>query len=86
MDNPFDRTLHVGAPGRRYLAVTPNDATNLTDVATSLYVETGGTVTFTAVSGDTCTVTVPDFGWIFCGVIRVHDTGTTASGIHAITH
>lgn len=86
MTNPFDRTLHVGAPGRVYLAVTPNDTNDLTEIATSLYVETGGAVRFLSVKGDECTVTVPDFGWIFCGATRVFSTGTTASGIHAIAH
>ncbi|WP_417268640.1 spike base protein, RCAP_Rcc01079 family [Celeribacter baekdonensis] len=86
MTNPFDRTLHVGAPGRRYLPVSPHDSTDLEKIGTSLYVESGGVVQFKSVSGDDCTVTVPDHGWIFCGVTRVYATGTTASGIHAIVH
>lgn len=86
MSNPFDRTLHVGAPGRHYLFVTPDDGADIEKVATSLYVETGGSVHFVSVSGGSCTVTVPDHGWIFCGATRVYATGTTASGIHAIVH
>lgn len=86
MINPFDRILHVGAPGRRYLPVTPDDSVALEAIATSLYVENGGVVKFVSVSGDDCTVNVPDHGWIFCGATRVYATGTTASGIHAVTH
>lgn len=86
MHNPFDRTLHVGAPGRNYLAVVPNDANDLSHIATSLYIEGAGAVRFRSVSGDDCTVNVPASGWIFCGVVRVYATGTDATGIHAITH
>ncbi|MBI1417056.1 MAG: hypothetical protein GC146_07535 [Limimaricola sp.] len=86
MSNPFDRVLQVGAPGRSYRPVTPNDDTDLDKIATSLFVETAGTIVFISVSGDTCTVNVPDYGWVFCGVTRVLATGTTAVGIHSITH
>lgn len=86
MHNPFERALHVGAPGRNYLAVTPNDGADLPAISTSFYVETAGVVRFKSVSGETCTVKVGDYGWIFCGAVRVFATGTTATGIHAITH
>ena len=85
MPNPFtNRSNALSGPGVDYAPVTPNDTTDLADVAVSLYVETGGTVVFDSVKGQTRTVTVPDFGWIICGTRRVRATGTSASGIHAV--
>lgn len=86
MKNPFEnRQPSLAGPGHDYLPVTPDDATDLSEVAVALYVETGGAVAITTINGTTRTVTVPDFGWILCGVSRVLATGTTAAGIHAIT-
>lgn len=86
MANPFDnRQLTLSGPGRDYLPVTPDDAIDLPEVAVALYVETGGAVSFVSVSGQSRTVTVSDFGWVLCGVRRVLQAGTTASGIHGIT-
>lgn len=85
MTNPFSRRASsLSGPGIDYVPVTPNDATDLQDVAASLYVETGGTVSFVTVKGATRTVKVADYGWIVCGATRVRATGTTASGIHAV--
>ncbi|WP_114286429.1 spike base protein, RCAP_Rcc01079 family [Candidatus Halocynthiibacter alkanivorans] len=85
MSNPFDnRTASLAGPGRDYVPVTPDDATDLSDVAISLYMETGGAVSFISVAGQSRTVLVADFGWIVCGVQRVLATGTTATGIHAV--
>ncbi|MBD3626469.1 MAG: hypothetical protein HUJ24_14085 [Rhodobacteraceae bacterium] len=85
MTNPFSRRASsLSGPGVDYVPVTPDDATDLTDVAASLYVEGGGAVTFTTVKGPVRTVTVPDHGWVVCGAVRVHATGTTANGIHAV--
>ncbi len=86
MSNPFEhRQSSLSGPGRDYVPVSPDDASDLAKVAVSLFVETGGAVTFVTVSGATRTVTVPDFSWVVCGASRVMATGTTASGIHAIT-
>ncbi len=85
MTNPFSRRASsLSGPGVDYVPVTPDDATDLADVAASLYVEGGGAVTFTTVKGPVRTVSVPDHGWVVCGAVRVHATGTTASGIHAV--
>ncbi len=85
MSNPFARRASsLAGPGIDYLPVTPDDASDLPDVAASLYVEGAGSVAFVSVKGITRTVAVPDFGWIVCGVARVLATGTTASGIHAV--
>jgi len=85
MTNPFSRrSASLSGPGIDYVPVTPNDNTDLADVAASVYVETGGAISFVSVKGQSRTVTVPDFGWLVCGVSRVLSTGTTASGIHAV--
>lgn len=85
MANPFNHYKNgVDGPGRDYVPVTPNDSTDLADVATCLYIENAGAVVFDSVKGETRTVNVSDFGWIVCGVKRVRATGTTATGIHAV--
>lgn len=85
MTNPFSRRANsLSGPGVDYVPVTPNDATDLVDVAASVYVETAGAVSFVSVKGQTRTVTVGDFGWIICGATRILATGTTATGIHAV--
>lgn len=79
------RTASASGPGRDYAPVTPSDVTDLPTPAISLYIETGGAVSFVSATGQTRTVQAPDFGWLLCGVRRVRATGTTASGIHAVT-
>lgn len=84
MSNPFQSLAPTpNGPARDYVPIVPNDATDLADVAVSLYVEGGGAVSFVSVKGNSRNVIVPDFGWIVCGVTRVLSTGTTATGIHA---
>ena len=85
MTNPFSRRASsLSGPGIDYVPVTPDDATDLPDIAASVYVEGGGAISFVSVKGQTRTVTVPEFGWLVCGVTRVLATGTTATGIHAV--
>lgn len=86
MHNPFEtRSTSLSGPGIDYAPVTPDDGADLPIVAISLFVETGGAVTFVSQKGQTRTVNLPDYGYLTCGVRRVQATGTTASGIHAIT-
>lgn len=85
MPNPFSRRASsLAGPGVDYVPVTPDDNTDLPDVAASLYVQGGGTIAFISVKGNSRTVVVPDYGWLVCGVTRVLAAGTTASGIHAV--
>lgn len=84
MSNPFaSRTSSVQGPSRDLIPVTPDDTLKLEDVAVSLYVETGGQISFMSVNGTNRTVRVSDFSILPVGVQRVNATGTTASGIHA---
>ncbi len=85
MTNPFtNRVSSLSGPARDIAPVTPSDTTDLPDAAIGLYVEMGGTVVFTTVRGQTRTVDVADFSILPVGVLRVHTTGTTAAGIHAM--
>lgn len=77
-------TWHGSRPGDGSAAVTPNDSTDLAQVARSLFVQVGGTVKFTALDGTVDTWTVPDNFLVPVQVARVWSTGTTATGIHAI--
>ena len=64
--------------------VVPNDDADLPQAAVKLYVETGGALVVTPLNGDApVTVQVPDFAELSLNVVRVHATGTTASGIKA---
>lgn len=83
--NPFSkRTVALSGPATDALPVTPDDNTDLHLVAVGLYVETGGTVVVDTVKGATRTLNVADFSILPLGVRRVHATGTTATGIHAM--
>lgn len=83
--NPFEnRALSLSGPATDIVPVTPSDTTDLADIAPAIYVETGGAVTITTVAGATRQVNVANFSVLAVGVRRVHATGTTASGIHAL--
>ncbi|MEJ1993202.1 MAG: hypothetical protein P8X50_16355 [Maritimibacter sp.] len=85
MSNPFqNRAIPLSGPARDALPVTPSDTTDLSHVAVGIYVETGGTLVVQTVTGATRTLNVDDFSILPLGVQRVMETGTTASGIHAL--
>lgn len=84
MNNPFaNRVPSLSGPAVDLLPVVPSDAADLSEVAVALYIETGGSVTLTTVRGVIRTVTLPDMSILPVGAVRVHATGTSASGIHA---
>ncbi|MEM8731540.1 MAG: SGNH/GDSL hydrolase family protein [Pseudomonadota bacterium] len=86
MYNPFSlRAPSPSGPALDILPVIPSDTEDLSSVAVRLYVESGGTVVLTTVADQTRTVQVGDFATLPVGTKRVHATGTTASGIHALT-
>lgn len=85
MTNPFNsRTPQISGPAQDIEPVTPSDGADLPNVAIALYVETGGAITVTTVMGQTRSFNVADFSILPLGVLRVHATGTDASGIHAM--
>lgn len=85
MSNPFEaRALPLGGPASDIRPITPDDGTDMPDVAAALYVETGGTVVLITAAGAERSVSLPDFTLLPVGVRRVKATGTTASGLHAL--
>ncbi len=85
MTNPFEnRTSSLSGPATDILPVTPNDSTDLSEVAIALYVETGGTLSLVTVRGGARTIAVADRSILPVGVRKVNATGTSASGIHAM--
>lgn len=81
------RNMRAGSysgPGSDYIPVTPSDVADLSEEAASLYVERGGQIRFVTRRGEIRTLEVADFSWVLCFVRAVRDTGTTASGIHAL--
>jgi hypothetical protein len=85
MTNPFDnRESPLSGPAHDIMPVTPSDFSDLTVVALALYVQTGGSLSIVTEAGNTRSVTVADFSILPVGVRRVRQTGTTATGIHAM--
>lgn len=85
MSNPFEnRVSSLSGPATDILPVTPDDITELPEVAIALYVETGGVISIVTARGNGRTVTVGDRSILPVGVRQVHATGTSASGIHAM--
>lgn len=83
--NPFaDRARSIQGPATDAISVTPNDGVDLPMVAIALYIETGGSIVVDSVAGETRTIAVADFSILPLGVRRVRETGTTATGIHAL--
>jgi len=83
--NPFsNHALSLSGPATDALPVSPDDAADLARVAIGLYVETGGAISVITAAGGARGLTVADFSILPLGVRRVHATGTTAQGIHAL--
>lgn len=85
MSNPFaNRTPSLSGPATDIIAVTPNDQTDMTEIAIALYIETGGNLSFVSARGNARSVLVGSNQILPVGARRVNATGTTASGIHAM--
>lgn len=85
MSNPFlSRAPSLSGPAQDIVPVTPSDTIDLSTVAVALYIEQGGAVTFTTAKGTLRTVAIADHAILPVGARRVHATGTTATGIHAM--
>ena len=85
MTNPFEnRTSSLAGSATDFLPVSPDDVTELPDVAIALYIETGGTLSLLTARGGQRSVTVADNSILPIGTRRVNASGTTASGIHAM--
>ena len=85
MSNPFaSRSPSLAGPATDLQPVSPDDTQDLPEVAIALYVETGGTLSIVTVEGAQRSLSVTDWSFLPVGVTKVLDTGTTASGIHAL--
>lgn len=74
----------ITGPITRCVAVTPSDATNLTDTARALYVGGAGNVVLLMPDGNTITLTAVAVGvWHPIRFNRVNNTSTTATAIVA---
>lgn len=74
----------LASPGYNAAAVTPDDATDLTNDARFLYVGVTGDVVVITSGGDTVTFKAAPVGLIWARVRRVKNTGTTATNILAL--
>jgi hypothetical protein len=73
------------APGTGYVAVTPNDGTDLAlGMCRALWIDVGGTISIDSEEGDSAVSFTVPAGLFPIGCKRVRATGTTATGIKAI--
>ncbi len=85
MSSPFqNRAASPGGPATDIVPVTPSNLTDLPQGTAALYVETGGTLAIQSDVGAQRTLVVADFSILPVRVRRVLQTGTTATGIHAM--
>ena len=85
MSNPFEnRTSALSGPATDILPVTPDDVTELPDVAVALYVENGGILSVLTALGNARSLSVANNSYLPVGIRRVNASGTTATGIHAM--
>lgn len=85
MTNPFkNRALPLSGPATDMIPVVASDSTDLPVMAVAIYAETGGSVHFVSARGEMRSVVVADFSILPVGVVRVLETGTTATGLHAM--
>ena len=85
MNNPFEnRASSLSGPATDIVPVTPDDVTDMAEVAIALYIEIGGQISILTARNSARTVTVIDQTILPVGVRRVNATGTTATGIHAM--
>lgn len=85
MTNPFEnRAPSLAGPATDIVPVTPDDSNDLGDIAIALYVETGGIISCVTEKGGARSVIVADNSILPVGIRRVHATGTSAAGIHAL--
>lgn len=85
MSNPFElRHPGIAGPALDILPVTPSNTVDLPRVAIALYVTGAGNVVIDTVTGTSRTVNLAANSFLPVGVRRVHATGTTATGIHAL--
>jgi hypothetical protein len=71
----------INQPSSEWVAVTPDDDTDLAFLPRAVWVGTGGDLTCITEEGSTTTITVPDATLLPVRPARIKSTGTTATGI-----
>jgi hypothetical protein len=85
-NNAFPGVAHSpGFPAISVAEVTPDDANDLADISIGLNVSTPGKIRVTTMQGQVTDVTVSPGAVFPIRVSRVWATGTTATGIRALT-
>lgn len=84
-DKFADYLIGLESPATELLAVTPDDGVDLERVSRALNVATAGSVQLTTLGGDTATVYVAPGSAFPVRAVRVWATGTTATGIVAMS-
>ncbi|MEM9435395.1 MAG: hypothetical protein AAGA15_00020 [Pseudomonadota bacterium] len=85
IDNFSSYTTGLESPATQIMAVTPDDAADLAWVTRGLNVATSGTVRVTTVSGDDAVIFVAAGVAFPIRVTRVWASGTSATGIVAMS-
>ena len=75
---------NASGPATSIFAISPDDATDLPQVTTSLNVATPGTIRVTTLDGSVGDIRVEAGRAIAVRASRVWLTGTTATGIHGL--
>ena len=76
---------YIPAPAQDLIPVTPNDSADLATYARALRIGAGGTLRITTAAGNVRNTNVIANEVLQVSVRRVHATGTTATGIEAMT-
>jgi hypothetical protein len=78
----FKSNTRSRAGGPTHLAlVTPSDTEDLPHVSQWVYLATAGSLGVTTRGGGTLVTPSLHAGWHLMELVRIHDTGTTATGI-----
>ena len=73
------------APASDCFVVTPNDSEDLARPARAFYAQNEGDIRVTTYEGNVRTIPIGAFMPLPLAITRVHATGTTATGIVALT-
>lgn len=80
-----NRATSLGAPAKRFAAITPHDSTNFTIDARAIYVGVGGNIAVVSPDGDVVTFVGVQAGSILpVNARRVNSTNTTATSLVAL--
>ena len=83
-NNPFyNQLIELSSIARDVETVVPSDFTEFSTIPIALRVATGGSLRLTTIKGNVRDIVVLDGEVLPVGTVKVHATGTTATGIIA---